>query len=156
MVDTQTLAELSRNAGLLREESDALTSAISALNDQLVAMDLRLEFWLENQPLTDTGLLYNRTVLPKGKYRKITLLGFARVDDEWQLAVRVSKINYVWDLEERVENVISENWDVALSNASRDIRLLAVEAFDDLLDGLNCLAQDKIRIVRSTKAVAEP
>jgi hypothetical protein len=119
-------------------------------------MNLGLEFWLEDNPLSDSGPLYDRRVSPPDKYQKLVHLGFCKLEDKWQVVIKRSTINYEWDRDNEVENEIRDEAEtVALSKAPRNIRLLAVERFDDLLEGLNRLAAEKIDAIERAASFAE-
>jgi hypothetical protein len=131
MVDTESLSKLSKLAKQINSDSDSVNVAISAFNKQLQDMKLGIEAWVE---IADSGLKLESN--PERKYRELTLLGFCKLEDEWQLSINDQTVTYLWNTELREENEAAEDFYRPLLKVSRDKRLAAIDYFDDLLDML--------------------
>jgi len=150
MVDSNTLSELSELSKELNERSDTLNDLIAGLNNQLASFNPGLEFWLDH-PLLDSGIRC------AGR-RVLVYLGYAKVDEHWQLALRQDELDYEWDRDEPVEDPVPMRLErpTSLLKSSRDIRLLAVEKFDDLLHGLKQTVKVKLDAIKRAETFARP
>lgn len=135
MVDAPTLAELSVLAKRLNSQSNNLNKHIKVLNDQLSAMNLGLEYFLR-QPIQSTGRLQDSNCSPPKRYEENVYLGYGKLNDVWQLTLKEETIDYEWNPEEREEISVSEYDYIPLMQAPRELRLIAVDYFDNLIKGL--------------------
>ena len=102
--------------------------------------------------LTTQQLPFSDSLVPK-----LTLLGFCRIEDQWQLAIKAQTVDYVPDPEELSEvDELTEDHYTALLKASRDLRITAVEHFDELLDALKTKAERTLASVEKAKKLARP
>ena len=147
--------------------SDNLNKNIEALNKRLAEMNIGLEVWLESdyrplavdnprRPIRTSGLQYDSSVSPPRKYEESVYLGYCRVKNAWELAIKYEETTYEWDQDSREEYQVSESTLVPLLKASREIRLLAVERFDDLLSLLNSIVQQKVETAKRAEKLANP
>lgn len=152
MTNTEVLSELSTLAEQINSSSDAVNAAIVKLNEQLRAMNLGIEAWIQ---IGHSGLKQDSR--PARKYREVILLGFCKFDDTWQLAINEKVIDYVPNPEyPEDEDEITEDFYTALLKASRELRITAVEHFDDLLDALKSKATKTLASVTKAKKLAAP
>jgi hypothetical protein len=88
------ISELCYLSSKLNQKSDKLNSAICAVNTKLGKLKLGIEVWLENPPL-ELGEHQDVTDFDGkrlGGYRRVKLLGYARVNRKWQLAVKEARM----------------------------------------------------------------
>src|SRR5262249_34574924 len=134
MVDTiNELSELSRK---LNQKSDKTNEIITTINKKLAALNFGLEVWVErdwiesgdfNKVAIDQEDIYPREM-------EIAYLGYAYVEERWQLAVKEATL-----LEHRdyAGEVVREDTEVRyrpLLRASREARIAALPLVPDLLD----------------------
>ena len=154
MVNTQTLSELSRISKQLNSDSNSVNEAIEALNEQLREMNLGVEAWVQ---IADSGFKLESEYEGSRKYRQSTLLGFSRLTVQWELAINEQTVYYVPDRDDRSEvNELTEDSYSALLKASRELRITAVEHFDELLDELKKQANRMLAGVERAKKLASP
>jgi hypothetical protein len=153
MFDSTNLTELVELSTQLNSRSDDLNRLIEALNSQLVASNLGLEFWLETNPLSDTGLFYGASNI---KSQQLKYLGYVKIEGEWQLAVRDDLIEYQWDQEIQVETPVSTVRRFPLLKCTRDTRLKAADLFDELLEGLKETVIAKLAVIKRAEESAKP
>ena len=135
MVETKTISELSSLAEQLNSQSNNLNRYIKALNDQLAALNIGLEFW-DPTPIESSGLRYDSSYSPQRKFEEDVYLGYCKLEETWQLAIKTTVTDYVWNDDNREEDAVSEDEYAPLLKASRDIRLEATERFDSFLANL--------------------
>ncbi len=163
MVDTKTLTDLSDLAKQLNEQSDTLNGHIKTLNEQMSALNLGLKFWLD-KPIERSGIVcYGESefipgCIEQGGEEQLTYLGYGKFEDDWQLLIQKKTSRYRFD---EIRKVwvgvdIAKYAPTPLLRASRDLRLVALEAFDDLLKGLKDLAQTKIETMKRVGRLADP
>jgi len=155
MAKAKTVSELSGIAQQLNSESDDLSQSISQLNDQLASLKLGLEFWWDEEPIADTGLEYDSFYSPPEKSRTSSFLGYGKIEDKWQLALKTTVGKFEWDNKAQEEKVIKESWYDPLTKASRDVRLEAALQFDDFLVALKEHAVAQLAKVKLAKKQAE-
>jgi hypothetical protein len=130
-VERSALAELVPLAQSLNAESDDLNATIQTINRKIRALNLGVEVWVEG---TD-GLE----------------VGFVRLLDEWQLAVR-------WDdVEPDLNNgrlIIDVKNHAPLLKRNRDERINGLELVPEILRKLKEDAQKKISAIKNAKALA--
>jgi hypothetical protein len=153
MFDSTTFTELAELSVQLNSRSDDLNRLIEELNSRLAASNLGLEFWLETHPISDTGLLHGQNNL---NVRELKYLGYTKVQEKWQLAVREESIEYQWDQDNQIEIPVSTVHDFPLLKCSRDTRLKAADLFDGLLYGLKQTVIAKLDVIKRAEASAKP
>jgi len=151
MVDAKNLAELSDLAKQLNSQTDSLNDAISALNRRLTAMNIGIECYLD-RPLISSGMSKDGDT----KYEEDTYLGYDKVGHEgaWELAIKEERIEYQWDRDSGEEIPVTETWYTPLLRESRDVRLKAVEQFDELIGALTRQAKKKLAGIETAKKLA--
>lgn len=154
MVDTNHIVELSHLAKQLNSQTDTLNNSIKELNRQLAALNIGIEYWLA-EALEKTGLQQDPSYSPARKYEIETFLGYDKISDQWQLAIKEVTIEYEWDREDELERPVKELDYTALLNASRDVRLRAVEHFDELINGLKVHIGKKLQRIKEAEEFAQ-
>ncbi|HTR24274.1 MAG TPA: hypothetical protein VMI10_09830 [Terriglobales bacterium] len=155
MVNAKELAELSSLAQQLNTKSNNLNGYIEALNQQLAAMNIGLEFYMKHPPLFTSGKRLDDRTSPPTKYEENTYLGWDKLGEKWELTVKEVTTEYQWNDDSReVEAVDSEEY-TPLLKASRELRLKAVDHFDDLLETLKMHVKDKLRQLNNAEQVAK-
>ncbi len=150
MVNTNTLSQLSQLGKQLNSSSDSVNTAIDALNDELREINLGVRAWVK---IADSGLKWDS--VRTQKYCYLTSLGFCRIEDQWQLAINEQRIDYVPDPDDRFEvNEVTEDDYTPLLRASRELRITAIEHFDELLDKLKTEADRTLAAVERAKELA--
>jgi hypothetical protein len=81
----------------LNAQSNNLNAYIEALNNQLTVMNIGLEFYMNYPPLLATGKRLNDHASPPTKYEENTYLGWDKLGDKWQLAVKDVTTQYEWN-----------------------------------------------------------
>jgi hypothetical protein len=156
MVNTKQLAELSELAQQLNVKSNNLNDSIKSLNAQLSAMKIGLEFYMTYPALLATGKRVNNNTSPATKYEQNTYLGWDRPDDKWELTVKAVTTEYQWNSDEREEETLDEEEYTSLLESSREIRLKAIEQFDQFLDQLKAHVQEKLRHLKHAERLVQP
>jgi hypothetical protein len=154
LVDTNHIVELSHLAKQLNAQTDNLNKSIRELNRQLSGLNVGIEYWLR-EPLESTGVRQDTSYSPAKKYEIDTFLGYDKIGDDWQLAIKEVTTEYYWDREDDLECSMTEIDYTALLSASRDVRLLAAGRFDELLDGLKGHVQEKLQRIKKAEKLAQ-
>lgn len=166
-MDDNVLGELSYLSDNLNQKSDKLNSAICAVNTKLGKLKLGIEVWLEYPPL-DLGEHQDVTDFDgkrSGGYRRVKLLGYARVGRKWQLAVRQARM--LTETAELVDEL--EYPDTAMQNlqeprpvppyplldASRQARSDAMALVPHLITLLKKRGESLLRAVEAAEKAAE-
>ena len=155
MVRTKNLAALSDLTKQLNSLTDSLNKSIEALNQQLAALNIGIEYFLD-APLRSSGMHRNSSYSPPMRYEVNTYLGYCKIAERWQLAIRKDTIEYQWDASQKEEHAVKECDYTALLEASRDLRLLAVNGFDQLIDGLTESVKSKLELIEQAAELAKP
>lgn len=154
MVNTETLSQLSELGKQLNSDSNSVNAAIEALNEQLRAMNLGVEAWVQ---IADSGFRLESQFETQRKYKDVTLLGFCKIEDQWQLAINEQTVDYVPNADDHYEvDQLTEDDYTALLKAPRALRIEAVEHFDELLDKLKAEATRTLAGVTKAKRLASP
>lgn len=153
MVDTETLSQLSKLAKQLNADSDSVNAAIATFDEQLCEMNLGIEAWIQ---IKDSGIkLDSQPGSRERKYQELTLLGFCKLEDHWQLAINDQTVSYLWNADQEEEYRATEDCYRPLRKVSRNTRLAAIDYFDDLLEVLKIEATRKLaRLGRAKKLAA--
>ena len=83
------------------------------------------------------------------------VLGYAKLEDAWQLAIKEEKIIYQWNDDAREEEEVSEESYRPLLKASRDVRLRALEQLPQLLDALKRQGEAVLKTIARAQKAAE-
>ena len=132
------LQELETISRTLNAESNELNTIISAFNAKLATLNVGLEEWLS----------------PDEDHNQI---GYAKVNDQWQLAVRYcEEIDWVlkphWSEDAGYEPKPGTRYDVTpLLQASRELRVRALEYMDALIGNLTQNARGRLKSIKSAK-----
>jgi hypothetical protein len=161
MVDANSLTELSHLATKLNSQSNELNSSINLLNDQLASLNLGLEVWLHSHPIEDSGLYYiqdrNHKQFGK-KARDLMTLGYSKVDDKWQLAIKDE--TFIFDIvgdafSGKSEEQVSDGYTTqSLLKANREIRMHATLQFDNLVCLLKQKAEETLKGLEAAERIA--
>jgi 5-methylcytosine-specific restriction protein A len=152
MVDTfSTLAALSEQ---LNSKTDNLNVVITAFNENLARLNLGIEVWIDADPLERKNVRQeNRGHLCW--VADLTMLGYCRADDSWQLAVKnATRIEYTENGGIR-EELIEARIPQPLLRASRDIRLAAVEKLPRVMMELESRARMLLASINQAEEMAE-
>jgi hypothetical protein len=158
MVDTiKELTDLSRR---LNQKSDTLNEVISSINEKLAKLNIGVEAWLENSPIEPTDPHFNvEDQDEKWPLVDGTLLGYARVDDEYQLAIKEATLTefdskglFHPDYYE-----ITKSWNLRpLLKVNRNIRVRAMDFVPELLQIIKREATKLLNsIEKAEKAAAD-
>lgn len=152
----EKLQALSKLATKLNEKTDELNDIIDGLNTRLGAANLGVSVWLEEEwhellVSARSSVEYEEHVT--GERRTCWLLGYAKVDNQWQLAARYVNV---------VENKVDEEVDfydlqghMPLSRAPRQVRVEASAHFEDLVEALMKRVESFVRSIDEAKELAE-
>ena len=151
----ETIKELSSLSTKLNQKSDKLNSIISTVNRKLTKLNFGIEVWLAHDPVEagDYQVFYDENEHEESaSQRTITLLGYAKVDDEWQLAVKRT----LCQINEAGEEEITNTWGVQpLLKAPRVVRSSAMRLIPDLLDALKDRGESLLRAIEKAEKAAE-
>jgi len=148
------LANLSRK---LNQQSDKLNEIISSINAKLDKLNLGVEVWLDYRPIIvgDTETC-DENWQPTEPHRGATLLGYARVGDNWQLAIKeVTLVTKVNDFREEQEEVRDPTDLKPLLQATREVRVRAMERIPTLLDSVKAEASRLLASIEAAEKAAE-
>ncbi len=153
---TSQFAALSDTAARLNAESDAINHLIEQLQEKLRALNIGLEAWV--LLLSEPGPAIARNslggILPSPAPVKVeTSVGYARSANGWGLYVK--RISYRAQpdypfLPVKPEPVAVNKW-LKLSDASRAIRINALQAFPTLLEKLKAAADSAVDAIEQAK-----
>lgn len=154
MVDS--INELSDLAKKLNEKSDELTDTIETLNRKLTALKLGVEVWCARHPMEvgefsaedDEGN-------PCAAWAVAKLLGFAKVNEKWQLAVKDARVLQRDGCELDDYEVQYSYRSEPLLGCSREIRIAAMGVIPSLLDDLQRRANMMLQSIVEAKKRAE-
>jgi hypothetical protein len=152
---SRQLSDLREVAKRLNEESDSITALIAQFQGTLRDLNLGLEVWI---PLHSEESV---VVQPFGlKQQSIpvtteTSLGYARGEDGWALyvkraAYRSTTVTGLLGLAQRGELVKANKW-LKLVDASRSIRIAALDVFPKLLEALKTSAESAVQSINKAK-----
>jgi hypothetical protein len=159
MVEASSINELSNLAKQLNSQSDSLNKSIATLNDHLASLNLGLEVWLDAGPfpLEDSGyyIIQDRAHPHVGKKGRDTItLGYSKVEDKWQLAIKDESFIYEGKGDDQDE--ISDGCMTApLLKATREVRTEAVRHFDRLIDHMKTQARSMLENIASAEKLAK-
>ena len=149
-----TLSELTPLAKELNQTTDEINSIISTVNEKLAALNLGVEAWLD--PSTTSKIpAADMTVTTHLQTASMPVLGYAKLEDAWQLAIKEEKIIYQWNDDAREEEEVSEDSYRPLLKASREVRLRALEQLPQLLDALKRQGEAVLKTIARAQKAAE-
>jgi hypothetical protein len=149
------ISDLAPLAKKVNQKTDRINRTITALNEKLGKLNLGIEVWLDNdsdfdkpleaEPWSDEGSM---------RTRSLSYLGYCRLGDKWQLAVKeVDEEHTVFEGEDCYEEVNPSY--IPLLQASRNIRLAALEKIPRLLDRLKDAGESVLETVEAAEKLAE-
>jgi hypothetical protein len=150
------ISELAPLAQKLNEKTDQINSTISTLNEKLGKLNLGIEVWLDSGEPYPHEPLESEAWSDEGsiRSRSLSYLGYCRLGDKWQLAVKdVVEEHTIVEGEDCYEEVNPGY--TSLLQASRSLRLAALEKIPRLLDKLKKMGQDVLNTVEAAEKFAE-
>jgi hypothetical protein len=142
---SRLVSELTQSAKTLNQESDSINTLISKFEETLTAINLGLEVWLTSPELRSrrwTEQNDEGQTVEEGTHDEE--LGFAKVDDNWRLAVRTSTYRSDGDL-------LSTARLRPLLDLSREIRIEALRHFPALAARMKQEADAAVRAITDAK-----
>ena len=150
------LAELAKNAAEFNQASDGLNSLIERFEETLRNLHLGIETWLVRSPLKSDerkeDYVEDHGAYERGELTVNTQLGFTKRAGEWGLAVRIAVYRRSGIVEWEFLRVRSE---VPLRDASRALRIKALEKFPELLRSLNEQVKAGIEKIHAARQFVE-
>lgn len=166
MVDaTETLRKLSEKASKLNKSSDEINKIIAAYETKLADMKIGIEFWLgdpdecwaDSAPLTisswSTEYDDEKGEVPGNRTAFARYLGYSKLRDGWQLAIREGNITTGVDAtgnrdESFDESMVSKT---ALVKASREVRIKALGKMAHLFAAMDKKMDDMLGSIEQGK-----
>ena len=151
----ETIDELSRLAKELNQQSDKLNALITSLNQKLAALNFGVEVWHNGAiEAGDFREEYDDEDRLIEKCRSVVMLGYSKVEDAWQLAVREE--TWKTDLASGGEREFTVNPDPPspLLKAPRETRIKALRLVPRLLDDLRDEAKALLNSIEQGKQLA--
>ena len=153
-----SINELSSLSLKLNQKSDKLNELISSINAKLEKLNFGVEVWLADSPIEPSDP-YFKADDENEKWGQVdgTLLGYARVDDEYQFAIKEatlveydSKGFFHPDYYE-----ITKSWNLRpLLKANRNIRVRAMDLLQCLLDEVKQEATGLLNTIEKAEKAA--
>jgi hypothetical protein len=140
----------------LNEKSDHLNKTIAKFNEKLTALNLGIEAWLTDRPLKQAEFRDRSTATVGWRSAEAFLLGYARVEDEWQLAFKQATLNEYHEDDGREWTEVSDSsTPIPLLKASRPIRMKAMGALESLLIKIQTEASIMLSGIEAAEDAAE-
>jgi hypothetical protein len=145
----QLFARFEERASHLNTVSNSLSATINAAEDRLRESNLGLEIWLvralagqsvEGPAGTETSLVHR--------------LGWAKIDGEWGLAVKTVRIERGFFEGDTSAPYMNEDWagePTSLSQASRALRIAALDQLPELIERMTEEAEDCISTIEGAE-----
>lgn len=131
-------SELSELVGQLKEKNQETNKVLNCVESKLVDMDLDLESWLVNEPLT------SQLAVIDGKTHVIEqVIGFGPHDGKHVLLVK--EIIHAKEEGWESKGMYSDGTPKPLREASRELRFLAIGKLDTLVNSLTSRARSIIQ-----------
>jgi hypothetical protein len=156
------LSDLKESGKQLNQASDSINSTISSIEQQIVEANVGLECWLPDRPLETSeskSVLWNAHG-DFGQTWTQTILGFAKVGQTWRIAIR--DITFVAEVvaesdegDETGEPQASYGPPSALWQASRQLRIRALEEMPALIKNLGDAAKKAIKSIEDAKLLVK-
>lgn len=145
------LSELSRK---LNQKSDTLNEIIVSINTKLQKLNFGIEVWLDSKWVDEGAPYYGGDDGDLGPFLETTVLGYAPVNDTWQLAVKTVTM-VTADSGVLPWKVDSAEPARALLQATRIHRMQSMPLIPDLLDELKRAAQKLLRNIEAAEKRAK-
>jgi hypothetical protein len=178
---TAELSELSKLSSQLNSASENVNSVIIRVNDALASMNLGVQTWLKNYlwlgeyftptlPMVNTArttladVLRHEQIKDEARHdapdlkrsRHAVQLGYARVENTFQLAIRSVTIEeFVNPVGEFAERIVNPGDPQALTKASRNLRIDALGLIPALTDAIKNRVQELLSNLEKEKNGAE-
>jgi len=157
MTDVESvLSKFKQKAVALNAASDSINDTIAAIERQLVEANAGLEVWLTDAGALDETEEEQFTETESVQWTK-TFLGFAKLGpgvEGWHLAVRphtfVGEISYDGSTPSEPEDT-GGGHATPLSQASRQIRIKALELLPTLIERLGKAADEALKTIEDAK-----
>ena len=140
-------SNLEKYSKTINEGSDRVSQSLLEVQDKLDSLNLGVEVWLDWAP----DEYVNERPAEEG-WSEITLLGYGKeVDGKWSLLLRESRIRGTSeaDWKEDVQNT------TFLLNASRNLRIKALDLIPKLIRRIESEAKDLVDTVSKAKTSAD-
>lgn len=146
------ISDLTPIAKQINDKSNAINKTISTINEKLARLNFGIEAWLD-KPWS--ALSSSTRDQGKARIRDVSYLGYDRLGDKWQLAIKhvEEEITLDEDGDECIEQLNPEY--VPLLQASRDLRLAALKKLPELLDDLKSRGQNILDTIADAEKLAE-
>jgi hypothetical protein len=156
-----SLDELSKLAAEFNAESEGLNTQISIVNNALSNMNIGIELWLEGKypEAGEYQTWHEDCQRPKDVVRwyDVEQLGYAKIEDKWQLAVRFATSEEMVHL--LLGNAVHRLVDVGkprpLLKTSRAVRINSLALVPDLTDKLKATLERSIATLRKARGAAD-
>jgi len=147
-----TINELSNLAKKLNKKSDTLNATITTINGKLAKLNLGTEVWM---PMEE-GDPYYRESDDEERFpmREETWLGYCKVNDEWELALKEVTVG-TDDQGERFADVLKSDPVRPLLQSSRENRVGAMKLIPRLLDAIEREAKYLLDTIDEAEKAAE-
>ncbi len=152
---SRQFSDLRDVAARLNAQSDSITKTIEQFQETLRQLNIGLEVWirLQSEESVYTPPIGVKIPMPASIE---TSVGYARGEDGWALYVK--RITYrsktidhpLIDARPRVEAVRVNKW-IKLVDASRSVRIAALDAFPKLLAALKTSAESAVQAIENAK-----
>ena len=154
----ETINGLSRLSEKLNKKSNQLNSIISTANSKLAKLNLGAEVWLLREPIQvgDFHDTYDDECEHRiDRWRSATILGYSKVDDEWELSVKEVTFQTQFNPPGNdYEEVVNPKEPVSLLQASREVRINAMRVLPTLLDRLEKAANLLLESIQKAEETA--
>lgn len=159
MVSSEKFERLSTLTQQFNQQCSTLNDTIAEWNTRLANLSLGLEVWLNTQPLETSGLyqaINPETEKPQQHFDR-TLLGYAHVDGQWQLAIKEEYTIYQYNEYGQEEAVTDSDQErvIRLLSAGRLLRIKAMERLDGLFELLEAEVTRGVNTVAKAQKLAE-
>jgi len=147
-----TLSNLSDLSTTLNQQSNKVNDLLKALEGKLYAMNLGVEVWAYDQPLSTSPRSFYAPDKDKEYRESIDLvLGWARLGEKFGLTVQV--VEYTWEGGKWVMK--NEGPRTPLLQASREARISALEKIDALVEALTVKAREVVDSIEKAEQTIE-
>jgi hypothetical protein len=157
MTDIKDLAALARK---LNANTDALNQSLEEIQNKLNALGLGIEVWLgQSLHQSDMDDVLDEREVPTGEREYYAdELGYGRHGDKWALLVRNRRTVIAPADDPRdpdVRTVFGPTDQQPLLNASRKLRIAAVDLIPALVEGLKAAAASALASIEKAKKLAD-
>jgi len=148
------ISELSDLSRRLNNQSEKLNSIISAFDQELGALNLGVEVWLEDEPMETSKILHRRGEQDEDvTYQEGKVLGYCRIGSQWALALKTCWHDFVED-GSGIEPTTVADSETPLLKASRETRIKALELLPKLLDKMKTRADEMLGAIDQAQKIA--